>query len=400
VPNLVAREITSPAVIIAVWLLTGVLSFFGALAYAELGSMIPVTGGQYVYLREAYGPMCAFLSSWSLFFTTLSAAVAWLAINFASYLNYFVPFPPRVAKLVALAAIAAMTGVNYFGVTAGAAVQKGLTVLKLAGLAVLIGGAFLHPAHAPIAAPTGGFSLRHFGVAMIAGVLAYDGWMALSCVAGEVRNPKRNLSLALALGVAVVMTVYVLANIAYLRVLTVAEIASADRVGALAAERAMGPAGGALVSLTILLSIAGAMNGWLLTAPRMYFAQARDGLFLRAFASIHPRHQTPHFAILLFGTWSAFLAVSGTYDALASYAMFSAWVFYGLTAAGVLLLRRRQPDRPRPFTMWGYPATLLLFLLVALGFVLNTLLATPGPAGVATLIILSGVPVFYFWKKT
>ena len=399
VPNLVARSLASPAAIIAVWLLTGILSFFGALAYAELGSMNPATGGQYVYLREAYGPLCAFVSSWSLFFTTLSAAVAWLAINLANYLNYFVPFPPRTTKVVAVAAIAAMTLINYRGVTAGAAAQKALTFLKLGGLAILIGGAFWHPAHAAAAPPAAGFSVSRFGVAMIAGLLSYDGWVALSFVAGEVRNPKRNLALGLALGVGVVMAVYVLANAAYLRVLTVPEIAAADRVGALAAERALGPAGGSLVSLTILLSIAGAVNGWLLTAPRMYFAQARDGLFLRAFAAIHPRYQTPHFAILLFGTWSAFLAASGTYEALASYAMFSAWVFYGLTAAGVLVLRRRQPDRPRPFAMWGYPATLLLFLLVALGFVVNTLLATPGPALVAALIMLSGVPAYYFWKK-
>jgi APA family basic amino acid/polyamine antiporter len=402
VPNLVAREVSSPAEILAVWVITGVLSFFGALAYAELGAMIPATGGQYVYLRESYGPLCAFLSSWSLFFTTLSAAVAWLSINLANYLNYFVHFPAGMQKIVALGVIAAMTYVNYRGVTIGAAVQKTLTFLKLAGLAVLIGGAFLHPAHAAAGAAASaavGFSLRHFGVAMISGVLSYDGWVALSYVAGEVKNPKRNLAMALAVGVGAVMAVYVLANAAYLRVLTVPEIAAAERVGALAAERSLGPAGARLVALTILLSIAGAANGWLLTAPRMYFAQARDGLFLRAFAAIHPRYQTPHFAVLLFGTWSAFVAVSGTYEALAAYAMFSAWVFYGLTAAGVFVLRRSEPERPRPFRMWGYPVTLLLFLVVAVAFVANTFAATPGPAAVASLIILSGVPVYYFWKK-
>ncbi|HUK16316.1 MAG TPA: amino acid permease [Bryobacteraceae bacterium] len=399
VPNLVARNLSSPAAILSVWMLTGALSFFGALAYAELGSMIPATGGQYIYLREVYGPLCAFLSSWSLFFTTLTASVAWLAINFANYLSYFVPFSPQVAKLVALGLIAGMTYVNYRGVTAGAAVQKALTGLKLAGLAILIGGAFLAPAHAPAPVPAGGFSFSHYGVAMISGVLCYDGWVALSFVAGEVRNPKRNLPMALGLGVAVVMAVYMVANLAYLRVLTVPEIAAAGRVGAAAAERAIGPAGASIVSLTILLSIAGGTNGWLMTAPRMYFAQARDGLFLRAFAAIHPRYQTPHFAILLFGAWSAFLAVSGTYETLASYAMFSAWAFYGLTAFGVLLLRRRQPRRPRPFAMWGYPVTLLLFLVVALAFVANTFVATPGPALVATLIIASGIPVYYFWKN-
>jgi basic amino acid/polyamine antiporter, APA family len=397
VPNLVARSLSSPAAILGVWVLTGVLSFFGALAYAELGSMIPSTGGQYVYLREIYGPLCAFLSGWSLFFTTLTASVAWLAINFATYLSYFVPLSPQAGKVVALALIAGMTYANYRGVTAGSAVQKTLTALKITGLAILIGGAFWHAPH-PAAAPPAGFSFGGFGAAMISGVLCYDGWVALSFVAGEVRHPKRTLPMALAMGVGIVMAVYVLANAAYLRVLTIPEIAAASRVGAVAAERSIGTAGATIVSLTILLSIAGGTNGWLMTAPRMFFAQARDGLFLRAFAAVHPRYQTPHFAILLFGTWSAFLAVSGTYEALASYAMFSAWVFYGLTATGVLLLRRRQPRLPRPFSMWGYPVTLLLFLIVALAFVVNTFVQTPGPALVATLIIASGVPVYYFWK--
>ena len=399
VPNLVGRELSAPVAIMAVWVLTGILSFFGALAYAELGSMIPATGGQYVYLREIYGGLWAFISSWSLFFTTLTASVAWLAINFANYLSYFIPFSPQAGKVVALAAIAAITFVNYRGVTAGAAVQKALALLKLTGLAILIVGAFLHAPHPAAPAPAADLSISHFGVAMISGVLGYDGWVALSFVAGEVRNPKRNIALALALGVATVMAAYILANLAYLRVLAVPEIAAAPRVGALAADRALGPAGASIVSLTVLLSIAGSANGWLMTAPRIYFAQARDGLFLLAFAAIHPRYRTPHFAILLFGTWSSFLAVSGTYEALASYAMFSAWVFYGLTTAGVLVLRCRQPNRARPFSMWGYPLTLLLFLLVALAFVVNTFITTPGPAFVATLIILSGLPVYYFWKR-
>lgn len=398
VPNLVARELHSAAAIIGMWIVAGAVSFFGALAYAELGAMIPATGGQYVYLRESYGPLCAFLSGWSLFFTYLSAAVGWLAIAFTNYLSYFVPLSALMAKVIALALIAAMTFVNYRGITAGAAVQKGLTFLKLAGLAILIGGAFVSRAHAAAVPAGGGFSLGHFGVAMISGVMAFDGWVALSFVAGEVRNPKRNLPLALALGLATVMAVYVLANVAYLRVLTVPEIAASERVGALAAERAIGPAGASLVALTILFSIAGAANGWLMTVPRLYFAQARDGLFLRSFAAVHPRFQTPHLAILLFGLWSAILALSGTYETLISYAMFSAWVFYGLTAAGVLLLRYRQPDRPRPFMMWGYPVTLALFLAVAVAFLANLLVAAPGPALIAAAIIASGVPVYFFWR--
>jgi APA family basic amino acid/polyamine antiporter len=398
VPNLVARNVTSTAAILGVWIFTGVLSFFGALAYAELGTMIPATGGQYIYLRESYSPLWAFLCGWTLFFVTLTASVAWLAINFATYLGYFVPLPRLLRTCVALTLIAAITWLNYRGATVGADAQKIFTFLKLLGLAILIAGAFWnpsHPAQTPAPAP---FSLAGFGIAMISGVLAYDGWVSLSFVAGEVRNPKRNLPLALALGIVVVMSVYVLANVAYLRVLTIPEIAASERVGAQAAERALGPLGASLVAVTVLLSIVGSANGWTMTSPRMYFAQARDGLFPRVFAKIHPRYQTPHFSTVLFGAWSALLVVSGTYETLASLAMFAAWAFYGLTAAGVLVLRRRYPDRPRPYAMWGYPVTLFLFLAVAVGFVVNTFRATPGPALAATLIMAAGVPVYFVWK--
>ena len=403
VPSLVARNLPSAPMILAVWIFTGIISIFGALAYAELGAMIPATGGQYVYLRETYGTLPAFLCGWTYFFVVLSASLGWIGITFANYLGYFIPLGPWEAKLVALGLIGAVTAINYRGITAGAATQNFFTVMKLLGLAILIGSAFLAaPAHAAAVAnapASGGVSLRLFGVAMISCVLSYDGWVALSFVAGEVRNPKRNLTLAVALGLGIATVVYVLANAAYLRVLSVPEIAASDRVGALAAERAIGPVGGSVVSLTILLSIAGCANGWAMTAPRIYFAQARDGLFFRRFGSIHPRYQTPGFSILVFGAWSALLALTGTYETLASYAMMAAWFFYGLTAVGVLLLRRREPKRPRPYRMPGYPVTLLLFVAVAAGFVLNTFISTPGPAIAGASLILAGVPIYYFWKR-
>jgi APA family basic amino acid/polyamine antiporter len=402
VPNLVARSLPSEPWIVAAWVFTGVLSFFGALAYAELGAMIPATGGQYVFLREAYGPLFGFLCGWTNLFVVISAAIAWLSITFANYLGYFVPLTPLLSKAVAVTLIAAVTLVNYRGVAMGAAVQKTFTLMKVLGLAVLVGAAFLGAHHqaAPAGTPSGpsAVTLSGFGVAMIACLLSYDGWVALSYVAGEVKNPKRNLPLALALGLALAIALYVLANLAYLRVLTVAEIAATPRVGALVAERTMGQAGGAFVSIAILLSIVGAINGWAMTAPRIYFAQARDGLFFRRFAAIHPRFQTPHLSILMFGAWSALLAITGTYETLAAYAMFAAWVFYGLTSLGVVALRRAQPLCPRPYRMTGYPVTLVAFAAVALGFVVNTFLATPGPAIVGTLLIAAGVPVYFIWK--
>ncbi len=303
VPNLVARSLPSEPWILACWVFTGVLSFFGALAYAELGAMIPATGGQYVFLREAYGPLAGFLCGWTYFFVIISAAIAWLSITFATYVGYFVPLGPAVSKMIAVGLIAAVTLINYRGVKAGAAVQKTFTLMKILGLAVLVGAAFLSSPHASPAATSqaGGVTVSGFGVAMIACLLSYDGWVALSFVAGEVKDPKRNLPLALAVGLALAIAIYVVANVAYLRVLSPSEIAATPRVGALVAERTMGTAGGAFISATILLSIVGAINGWAMAAPRIYFAQARDGLFFRRFASVHPRFQTPHLSILMFG---------------------------------------------------------------------------------------------------
>ncbi len=399
VPNLVARNLSSEPLILGAWIFTGVLSFFGALAYAELGAMFPATGGQYVYLREIYGPLCAFLCGWAYFFVILSASVAWLGIVFATYLSYFIPLTPSLAKAAAVMLIVAVTMVNYRGVKAGATVQKLFTAIKLAGLLTLIASAFFGGARAAPSPAAGPFSLANFGVAMIACVLSYDGWVAVSFIAGEIKNPKRNLLLALVFGLGTVTVVYVLANVAYLRVLSVPQIASADRVGALVAERTMGRAGGAFLAGVILISIAGSMNGWIMTAPRIFFAQARDGMFLPIFGRIHPRFQTPHVSIALFGVWSGLLTLTGTYETLASYAMYAAWIFYGLTSAGVIVLRLREPDLPRPYRMWGYPTTLLLFVAIAIGFVLNTLIATPGPAIAGTLLIAAGAPVYWIWGR-
>jgi APA family basic amino acid/polyamine antiporter len=241
--------------------------------------------------------------------------------------------------------------------------------------------------------------LSSFGVALISCLLSYDGWAQMSYVAGEVRNPVRNILLALSLGVAVVMSVYVLANLAYLRVLTIPEIAASTHVGADAAERVMGPLGGTLVSLIIMMSIVGTLNGCFLTMPRVYFAQARDGLFFRRFAEIHPRYQTPGFAIAAQAAWSAVLILTGSYETLVAYAMFALWLLYTFMIVGVMVLRRTQPDLPRPYKMWGYPFTPLLFLAIALLFLGNMLYSTPGPALAGLGLIISGIPVYFVWRR-
>ena len=402
VPNLVATNLTTPSSILWVWIFAGIASLFGALASAELGAAMPSTGGQYVFLREAYGPMGGFLYGWTMFVVGRTAQVAWMAVTFSLYVSYFVPLNPLASKLLGVAAILVFAAINYRGVSAGALVQKSFTFAKVAGLLVIIGSAlFFFHGHAPAAAPSAPaeLSFSNFGVALIACLLAYDGWIQMSFVAGEIKNPSRNVLLALVVGVGACIVIYLLANIAYLRVLSIPEIASSNHVGATAAERVLGPAGGTMVAAIILLSIIGTLNGCFLTSPRIYFAQAHDGLFFKQFARVHPRFKTPAFSIVAQALWSIVLLLSGTYETLADYAMFALWVFYGLMVLGLMLLRRSQPDLPRPYRMWGYPITPLLFLAVTLWFLINTLITRPGPSLAGLAFIATGVPIYFFWRK-
>ncbi|HTU41183.1 MAG TPA: amino acid permease [Candidatus Aquilonibacter sp.] len=401
VPNLVARELSSATAILGVWVFAGIISFFGALACAELGTAIPTTGGQYVFLREAYGPLIGFLCGWSMFTVARTAQVAWMAVTLALYVSYFVRLTSVESKLLGIAAIVIVTAINYRGVTAGAMVQNIFTLAKLAGLLAIISAAFWWGGNAARAANPlpAGFSMNSFGVALIACVLAYDGWVQLSFVAGEIRNPQRNVLLGLALGTAACIAIYLLANIAYLRVLTIPEIAASDHVGATLAKRVMGSHGGIVVSLIILISIVGTLNGCFLTSPRIYFAQARDGLFFRKFGEIQPRYQTPGFAILAQSTWAIVLLVSGSYETLLDYAMFALWLSYGLMVAGVIVLRRKQPSLPRPYRMWGYPVTPYLFLAITVWFLINMLLTRPVPSLAGLLLIGSGIPVYFVWTR-
>jgi APA family basic amino acid/polyamine antiporter len=401
VPNLVARSLPSMPMIMAVWVLAGVVSLLGALACAELGAAFPATGGQYVFLREAYGPLAAFLCGWSLFTVSRSAQVAWMSVVFSIYVSYMVALGPLESKLLSLAVLAVFTWANYRGVKLGARIQNSFTLAKVAGALIIIAAALLLGGHARHSAslPAGGISLSSFGVALIACLLAYDGWVQLTFVAGEIRNPKRNVVRALTLGTFAVAAIYLLANLAYFRVLTVSEIAASQHVGADAAGQVLGAAGGTVVSLIILVSILGTLNGCFMTIPRVYFAQAADGLFFRKFAEIHPTYRTPGFAILAQCGWAAVLVLTGSYESLIDYALFGIWVFYGLMVMAVMVLRHTRPDLPRPYRMWGYPATPLIFLAITLWFLGNMLVTRPGPAFAGLGLMLTGVPAYLIWRR-
>jgi APA family basic amino acid/polyamine antiporter len=402
VPGSIAREIPSPGLILAAWLGAGIISFLGALAYAELGAMIPESGGQYVYLREAYGPLAAFICGWVAFLIVQSGSIATVSVGCGIYLSYLMPHVPGLARWAPAALIAFFTLINCRGVRLGAAAQNLFTALKLGGLALLIASAFLKPPLPPAAqgfAPPG-LSVQHLVIALLGCFAAYDGWQYIAFVAGEVQDPRRNILLSLILGTGAVMLVYLLANIAYMRVLPLERIAATERVAAAAAERTMGSIGAALITLTIVLSSAGAANGAILASPRIYFAQARDGLFFRKLAAVHPRFQTPSFSILAQGVWAAVLALSGSYESLLSYVLFAMWLFHGMAAFSVILLRRKYPGRPRPYRMWGYPLSPLLFTAFALWLVVNTFLSRPQTSFIGAILIASGIPAYYLWKRT
>lgn len=405
VPATVAAQVQSPVLMLTVWVVGGVLSFFGALAFSELGAMFPQAGGMYVYLREGYGRFVAFLFGWTLFLIIECGSIATLSMAFASkYLPHFIPLGPVGIKTVALVLIALLVGVNYAGTRYGAWVQNVLMVVKFSAIvgvaAVVLGLGRGSADHfvAPAVPSFSGTLLSSFGVALVATLWAYKGWEAATFTAGELKDPQRNLPLGLFVGTLLVIGLYLLANVAYLWVLPAPEIARSSRIAADAMGVAVGAAGAGLVAFVILFSITGAANGNLLTAPRVFYAMAKDGLFLEGFARVHPRFLTPHISIFATGLWAGVLSLTGTFEQLAAYVIFGQWIFFGLTVASVIILRRRRPELPRPYRTWGYPVTPIVFIAAALFISVNSLIAQPLNALAGLGIILLGIPAYFYWR--
>ncbi|MDP2956591.1 MAG: amino acid permease [Longimicrobiales bacterium] len=406
VPAAIATELPSPLLFLGVWVVGGVLSLFGALAFAELAAMYPHAGGAYVYLREAYGSLTAFLFGWTIFLVVDSGSIATLAVAFSTkFLPYFVTLPPLGSKLVAAAVIVLLVAVNYVGVRAGANVQNVLTIIKFgalvgvcAAVALFAEGSWSHFV-APAPEPPSWSLAGSFGVALVAVLWAYKGWEGASYSSGETRNPARNLPLGFLLGTLAIIGIYLATNLAYLYVLPTGDIATSERIASDAMSLAIGPIGASLITLIILFSIAGAVNQILLTSPRIYFAMAKDGLFLRTMADVHPRFRTPHHAIVGMGIWALVLSLSGTFEQLFTYVVFGQWLFFGLTAGAVFVLRRKRPDLPRPYRATGYPFTPALFIVSALLISLSTLVNETGNALAGLAIIALGLPAYFYWKR-
>jgi amino acid transporter len=405
VPASVAASLHHPSLMLLVWVAGGAVSLLGALCVAELGAALPEAGGIFVYLERAYGPVWGFLYAWTAALIINPASVAAIAVGFATYVGFFVPLSGAALKAVAVGSIAALTVVNCLGLKLGARVQNVLTLLKVGALGALLVSALALPGgsagHFKPFFPSGSVTslAGAFTVSMVAVLWAYDGWIEITYVGSEVRDPGRALPRSIVISVLLVVGLYTLTNAAYLYVLPADRMAASPLVGSDAALVLIGPAGAGVVAGAIILSTLGANNGIVLTSARIPYAVSRAGLFFRWLGSVHPRFHTPNGALIAQGAVAAAFAASGTYDQLFTYVVFASWMFYGMSAAAVMRLRATQPHLERPYRVWGYPATPLVFIGFALWLVASTLWQSPRESAIGGAIILAGVPVYRYWRR-
>jgi basic amino acid/polyamine antiporter, APA family len=401
VPAEIARAVHTPGWMLGVWVIGGILTMLGALSLAELGAAMPEAGGIYTFITRGFGQLWGFLCGWMLFTVATSGSIATLGAAFPIYLGAFVPLNPTTTKIAGVVVIALLTWINVIGVKNGARVGNFLTAAKVGGLVVMVLAIFLLPvrpdaAAAPPALPTGPVPFSAVGVALVAVLWAYEGWHDVSFAAGEMHDPQKNFPRGIIGGVGIVIAVYLVANVAYLKVLTPAEIAASDRVALTAMTRVTGVLGGKLLTAAILCSILGAMNALILAGPRAYYQMAKDGLFVDRVSRVHPKWRTPIDALLIQGVWSAFLVLFiGGFSQLFTYVIFGGWIFYALAVASVIPLRRKEPGLHRPYRVPGYPFVPLLFVATAGAIVLNTLIATPRESTIGLAFIALGIPVYW-----
>lgn len=403
VPSVAAAETGAVGATYLLWIVGGLVALFGALTMAELAAMYPRAGGIYVFLREAYGPGVAFLFGWTRLLVIQPAVIGAIALICAAYVNAFVPLTDGQTRLLAAAIILVLAAANYRSLGWGAWVQNVSTVAKVVALLLLALAIFVFgdPAGGAFA---GALSLSPltwggFGIALLAVMWTYDGWVDATYVAEEVRDPGRTLPLALAGGVLAVIAVYLVVNTAYLLALPMDDMAASELVAADAAMRVFGPVGASLVAALVILSTFGALNGVTMTGPRVFFAMARDDLFFPPVAAVHPRFGTPNVAIALAALLGIGYVSVRTFEQLAEAFVLGIWPFYVLCVIAVFLLRRRRPDAPRPYLTWGYPWVPGLFLLASLGMLGNALARQPASTLLGFGIILSGVPVYHTWMR-
>ena len=406
VPGAILNQVDhSVAAAALVWIVGGILSLLGALTYGELAAMKPEAGGLYVYIRDAFGPLPAFLYGWSMLLAIGSGSVSALAVAFSTYLAAVVPLNPVAEKIVAVAMVAVVTAVNVWGTRRSSDMQNWTTLVKtllVLGISVTLlalgrGYSAIPAALWPVAGS--GSLVAKFGLAMIAVLWAYEGWHFVTYSAGEVIHPQKDFPRALFSAVVFLVGLYLTANLAYLAALGPEGAGHTETIAATSVATVVGPGAAKIVALTILISVFSAANSVLLTAPRVFYAMAADGLFFRKLAEVHPRFHTPAVAVITLGAWSAVLACMGRFQQLINYAIFVAWIFYGLAAAAIFFYRSRQPDAHRPYRVPGYPLTPLLFVTAAAALVLNVVLSSGRNAAIGLGMVALGLPAFLLWRK-
>ena len=404
-PSVITGQMKSGWGVLAVWATAGLLTMIGALVIAELSSAFPRGGGVYVFLREAYSPAVGFLWGWAMFWTMHSGIVAAIAVICARYVGTFLELGDTSTRLVACGVIVLLSAINYRGLRHGSAVQAALTLIKVVAIVLIVlvaftigrkaGGVETLSTHLSAPSPT---SPRAFFTALIAGLFAFGGWHMVSYTADETRDPARTIPRALVLGTLTVTLLYISLNAAYLYVLPLATVSASTRVAADFADAALGGGGAQLMSVLVILSTLGALNGVILTGPRVYHAMARDGLLFKWIGAVHPTMGTPHRAIVLQAAWSCFLVLTGSYRVLFTRVVYTEWIFFALVAASLVLLRHRPTYAPR-FLMWGYPVLPALFVVASVTIVVNQIVSEPVESAIGMALVLSGVPVYYLWAR-
>ncbi len=404
VPALVMRQSGgSLSLSMGIWLAGGLLSLMGAMSFAELGAMDPNAGGLYAYIRDAFGPLLAFLYGWTLFFVIGAGTVAGLAVAASDYLTQIVPLGDAAKRAVAVGLILLMTVINVRGTRESASVQNTATAIKVG--AILLMSALLYAlGSGDVPAPSTGTplapaSLSGIGLSVISVLWAYEGWQYVTFVAGETQQPQRTIPIALVAGTVILMATYLLANGAYAAALGPSAMAASERVAGDAVTAVLGPLAGKAIAAAILVSMYSAAHATVITVPRVYFAMAKDGLFFRRLADVHPRYGTPAVAIISSSGFAVALALSGTFEQLLTAVVFIGWIFYALGAAAVIALRIARPDAARSYRVPGYPLTPAVFVLAAATIVINTVITQPVQSVLGLSVVALGVPAFFFWRR-
>jgi APA family basic amino acid/polyamine antiporter len=407
-PSEITMRVPSLEGIVLVWLVCGLLTLFGALVVAELSSAMPETGGVYVFLRESFGRLTAFLWGWANFWSIHSGIIAAIATVLARYVGFFVPLDDAGLRVVGVSAILLISAINYLGVAVGSAVQTAFTIGKVGAIAILIVvGYALAPDQSAIqtaAAAGAGYAalgevpVHDLLLALVAGLFAFGGWHMVTYAAGETLSPERTIPRAVLVGTAIVTVCYVALNAVYLVILPLDELRASSRVAADAAVALVGSAGGSAISALVIFSTFGALTGIILAGPRLYLSMASDVPLFSWLTAVHPRFRTPHRAILLQAVWASLLMATGTYRALFTRVLYTEWIFFALMALGVLVLRRRADYRPA-YRLWGYPLVPLVFAVASLVIVVNQLAADARESLIGLALVATGLPVYHYWGR-